>query len=259
MSDTVLIERHDGAATVTLTRPALSVAMKEALAEAVTSLAGDDSVRAVVLAGSPRAFCVGQDLKEHAALLAADDPSPLRTVVEHYNPIARGIAEMPKPVVAAVAGVAAGAGMSLALLADLRVGGPGTRFVTAFAGVALGPDTGMSWTLQRLVGGAKATELLLLGEPVGAEDAHRLGLLNRLVDDDASVLSTAQELALRLAAGPTVAYGEIKRTLALASSSTLAEALAAEADTQDRCGATEDHRTATAAFLAKEQPTYSGR
>jgi 2-(1,2-epoxy-1,2-dihydrophenyl)acetyl-CoA isomerase len=161
-------------------------------------------------------------------------------------------------VVAAVVGAAAGAGASLAYLADFRIGGPRTSFLMAFANVGLAADTGASWTLPRLVGAAKATEMLMLAEPLGAADAHRLGLLNRLVEDDAAVLPAAQELAARLAAGPTVAYGQIKRQLAASATATLAEALEVEGDAQQLCGATADHRNATAAFVAKQKPTFIG-
>jgi 2-(1,2-epoxy-1,2-dihydrophenyl)acetyl-CoA isomerase len=260
-TEPLLVELAGGVATVTLNRPeslnAFNVPLKVALREAVEKLAEDAAVRAIVLTGAGRAFCVGQDLKEHVELLASDDP-PLGTVVEHFNPLVRRIAGLPKPVVAAVRGVAAGAGASLALLADFRIGGPGTSFLMAFANVGLAGDTGVSWTLPRLVGQAKATELLMLAESVRAPEALRLGLLSQLVDDDGQVLATAQTLAARLAAGPTVAYGQIKRQLLVGASGTLDEALDAEAEAQHICGATADHRTATAAFVAKHPPTFTG-
>jgi 2-(1,2-epoxy-1,2-dihydrophenyl)acetyl-CoA isomerase len=206
MTDPLLLDRADGVVTVTLNRPeslnSLNVELKVALLDAVRSLAADPSCRSVVLTGAGRAFCVGQDLKEHTEALASS-ASPLDTVHAHYNPLVRALAELPKPVVAAVVGAAAGAGASLAFLADFRIGGPRTSFLMAFANVGLAADSGASWTLPRLVGTARATEMLLLAEPVGAADAQRIGLLNRLVDDDAGVLPAAQELAARLAAGPT--------------------------------------------------------
>ncbi len=203
---------------------------------------------------------MGQDLKEHVEQLssAADDASPLATVVEHFNPLVRQIAELPKPVVAAVRGVAAGAGASLALLADFRIGGPGTSFLMAFANVGLAADTGASWTLPRLVGHAKAVELLMLAEPVKAPQALHLGLLTRLADSDDDVLTAGQELAARLAAGPTIAYGQIKRELLVGAAGTLNEALDAEAEAQRICGATADHRDSTLAFVAKQRPTFTG-
>lgn len=263
MSDTLTVERTGAVATLTLRRPgsmnSLSVELKEALHAALTEVRDDDSVRAVVLAGDGRAFCVGQDLREHVALLESDDPAPLGTVREHYNPITLALAEMPKPVVAAVRGMAAGAGAALAFAADFRVGGPSTAFLMAFANVGLGPDTGASWTLQRLVGYAKATELLLLAEPVDVTEADRLGLLTRVVAADDEVLPAAQALAARLAEGPTVAYREIKASLAYAATATLAEALEREAEAQATTGATQDHRDATAAFVAKRQRVFTGR
>jgi 2-(1,2-epoxy-1,2-dihydrophenyl)acetyl-CoA isomerase len=260
----LLIDRDGAVVTLTLNRPdalnALNLALKEALRAALDALRADETCRAVVLTGAGRAFCVGQDLREHAtALESGGDGPPLSTVVEHYNPLVMALAELEKPVVAAVRGMAAGAGASIALLADFRVGGPKTGFLMAFANVGLAADTGASWTLPRLVGQAKAAELLLLAEPVDAAGAHRLGLLNRLVDDDDKVLAAAQELASRLAAGPTVAYAQIKRELAVSATAPLPEALEAEARAQAICGATADHRNATLAFVRKERPRFEGK
>jgi len=262
VTEPLLVERSNAVVTLTLNRPAamnaLDTALKEALRDTLVELEHDRSCRALVLAGAGPAFCAGQDLREHATTLATGTTEPLDTVRAHYNPIAARLANLPKPVVAAVRGMAAGAGASLALLADFRVGGPGTRFLMAFAKVGLAADTGASWSLPRLVGHAKAVELLMLAEPVTADEAHRLGLLNRMVDDDL-VLATAQELAARLAAGPTVAYGAIKRELSVGDAGTLSEALAAEAQAQAICGATADHRAATIAFVNKQPPTFEGR
>jgi 2-(1,2-epoxy-1,2-dihydrophenyl)acetyl-CoA isomerase len=262
MTDSLLVDRAGAVVTLTLNRPdamnALDVELKEALRDTLGDLAGDRSCRAVVLAGAGHAFCVGQDLREHAADLAAG-ATDLDTVRVHYNPIAQRLAAMPKPVVAAVRGTAAGAGASLALLADFRVGGPRTTFLMAFANVGLAGDTGVSWALPRIVGRARALELLLLAEPVRAARCAELGLLSRLVDDDEQVLPAAHELAARLAAGPTVAYGAIKRELSVADAGTLSDALAAEAEAQAVCGRTADHEAAVAAFVAKRKPSFEGR
>lgn len=259
-TDPLLVSRTGAVATLTLNRPdslnSLNVALKEALRDQLAALAADPQVRAVVLAGTGRAFCVGQDLREHVATLDAADRPPLETVKEHYTPIVEHLAGMPKPVVAAVRGMAAGAGAGLAFLADFRIGGPSTGFLMAFANVGLAGDTAAAWSLLRLVGQAKATELLMLAEPVKAAEAHRLGLLTQLVDSDDEVLTAAEALAARLAAGPTVAYGQIKRELLAAT--TLAEALKVEAEAQAICGATADHRNSTAAFVAKQKPTFTG-
>ena len=139
-----------------------------------------------------------------------------------------------------------------------RIGGPGTKFLMAFANVGLAGDSGVSWTLPRLVGHAKATELLMLAEPVPSDEAQRLGLLTQLVADDDAVLPTAHALAARLAAGPTVAYAMIKRQLLAGSAGTLDEALDTEAAVQQLCGGTADHRNATNAFVAKQKATFTG-
>ena len=262
MSDTVLLTVSDSVATITLNRPdalnSLTVEAKEALLAAVRQVAADPAVRAVLLTGAGRGFCAGQDLREHAAALAAQEPAPLRTVREHFNPIVLGLAEMPKPVVAAVNGMAAGAGASLAFAADFRIAAESAKFLLAFANVGLTLDTGASWTLPRLVGYARATALAILAEPVTAAHALEMGLVNAVVPDD-RVLAAAAELAGKLAAGPTAAYAAIKESLAYAATATLADALAKEAELQTRAGRTEDHRYATVAFVRKERPTFTGR
>lgn len=262
MTDTLLVDRTDAVVTLTLNRPdamnALDAELKEALRDTLVSLETDRSCRAIVLTGAGRAFCVGQDLREHAELLATG-ATEMDTVRAHYNPIARRLASMPKPVIAAVRGTAAGAGASLALLADFRIGGPKTALLMAFANVGLAGDTGVSWSLPRIVGHARALELLILAEPVRAAECFSMGLLSRLVENDEQVLPAAQELAARLAAGPTVAYGAIKRELSVGDAGTLSDALAAEAQAQSICGATADHRNAVVAFVAKQRPTFEGR
>ncbi|MFI6176710.1 enoyl-CoA hydratase-related protein [Nonomuraea sp. NPDC051191] len=251
----------DAVATVTLDRPesmnSLTAETKAALLEAVRRAAADPEVRAVLLTGSGRAFCAGQDLREHADNLAAGR-GLADTVREHYNPIVELIATMPKPVVAAVNGVAAGAGAALAFACDLRIASDKAKFALAFAGIGLAPDSGASWTLQRLVGRGRAAELLLLGEPIDAATALGLGLVTRVVPAD-DLPKTAHELAVRLAAGPTAAYAATKRALAHSATHALADSLALEADLQDACVATQDHQDATRAFLAKERPVFRGR
>jgi 2-(1,2-epoxy-1,2-dihydrophenyl)acetyl-CoA isomerase len=215
-------------------------------------------VRAVLLTGAGRGFCVGQDLREHAELLAAGDPSPLSTVTEHFNPMITTLATMPKPVIAAVNGMAAGAGASLTFACDFRIASNAAGFLLAFANIGLTLDSGASWTLPRLIGTARATALALLAEPITADAALEMGLVNAVVQPE-RLLVAAHELAARLAAGPTLAYASIKESLAYAATSTLPEALMKEAELQSRAGATEDHRHATAAFVAKQKPVFAGR
>ena len=263
MSEPVRYEVSEGVGTIILNRPdamnGLDVATKEALLAAVNEASADDSVRCVVLTGSGRAFCVGQDLKEHIKILQSSDAEALFTTVEeHYNPIVTALATMPKPVVAAVNGVAAGAGASLAFACDFRVLMRSAGFNLAFAGVALSCDTGSSWTLPRIVGRSKAMELLYFPRTIDSEESLELGLATKVVDQDEFEAEVAA-LARRLAAGPTVSYGAIRRSVAFSSGHDLAESLAFEASMMTLTGDTEDHRNAVTSFVNKEKPTFTGR
>jgi 2-(1,2-epoxy-1,2-dihydrophenyl)acetyl-CoA isomerase len=261
VSDVVLVDRNEGVATITMNRPesmnSLSVELKVDLRAALEDAAADPAVRAVVLTGAGRGFCVGQDLREHVALLEADDPAPLSTVTDHYNPIVLALAGMPKPIIAAVNGMAAGAGAGLAYACDFRIASSTAGFLIAFANVGLALDSGVSWTLPRLIGRARATALCLLAEPISADAALEMGMVNAVVEPD-RLLPAAQELAARLAAGPTAAYAAIKAGLDFAADSDLPGALAREAELQNAMGSTVDHRASTAAFVAKQKPTFVG-
>jgi 2-(1,2-epoxy-1,2-dihydrophenyl)acetyl-CoA isomerase len=253
----------DGIATISLNRPesmnSLDVATKVALRDAVTEAAGDAAVRCVVLTGSGRAFCVGQDLKEHVQILqSASSDELFTTVPDHYNPIVTAIVTMPKPVVAAVNGVAAGAGASLAFACDFRLLADTAGFNLAFSGIALSCDTGSSWTLPRLVGRAKAIELLYFPRTIPAEQALELGLATAVVPTDELVDEVAT-LARRLADGPTVSFGAIRRSVEFSASHDFASSLGFEAEMMALTGATEDHRHAVDAFVAKEKPVFKGR
>ncbi|MER8068105.1 enoyl-CoA hydratase-related protein [Streptomyces sp. NPDC094034] len=267
MADTVLYEVRDGLATITINRPeamnAMNVAAKVALRDALLASAADPEVRSVLLtAAGDRAFCVGQDLKEHTALLEADRAAgtgdTMSTVREHYNPILRAITDMPKPVVAGVNGVAAGAGLGFVLAADYRIVADTAAFNTSFAGVALTADSGVSWTLPRLVGRSRATDLLLFPRSVPATEAREWGLVHRLVPA-AELAAESAAVARALASGPTLAYAAIKESLAYGAAHSLAETLEKEDELQSRAGASEDHTIAVRAFLAKEKPRYVGR
>ncbi|GGS26444.1 enoyl-CoA hydratase-related protein [Streptomyces griseoviridis] len=267
MADTVLYEVSDGLATITLNRPeamnALNVETKVALREAARAAAQDDAVRAVLLtAAGDRAFCVGQDLKEHIGLLAADRESgsgqTMSTVAEHYNPIVRALAGAPKPVVAAVNGVAAGAGLGFALAADYRIVAETASFTTSFAGVALTADSGVSWTLPRVVGPGRAADLLLFPRSIDAREAYELGIANRLVPA-AELRGEAEKTARALAEGPTVAYAALKESMAYGLTHSLSETLDKEEELQTRAGSSEDHGIAVRAFVEKRKPVYLGR
>ena len=261
-AEPVLLHISDAVATITLNRPeelnSLDVATKTALRDIVADVAEDPAVRCVVLTGHGRAFCVGQDLKEHLELLGGPERQSLfRTVEEHYNPIVEALATMRKPVLAAVNGVAAGAGASLALACDLRILAEGAGFSLAFAGVGLSCDSGASWTLPRLVGPAVALDLLYLPRTVDAQESLALGLASRVVAPD-DLAGAARELAIRLAEGPTVALGAIRRAVRYAAGHGLAEALGLEARLMAETGATRDHEAGVAAFLAKQRPLFEG-
>lgn len=261
MTDNVLQQVEGAVATITINRPmarnALTAPTKVALLEALRECSGDETVRAVVLTGAGEAFCAGQDLREHTDLLATA-AAPLDTVRLHYNPIIETITGMPKPVIAALPGVAAGAGASLAFACDFRIAAQRASLLLAFARVGLGADSGASWTLQRLVGTAKAAEMLMLAEPIDSARALNLGLLTSVVADD-ELPSAAAAFAARLASGPTRAYAAIKESLRYASSHGLSESLEKEAELQTLLGQTEDHRAATIAFVNKQAPVYQGR
>jgi 2-(1,2-epoxy-1,2-dihydrophenyl)acetyl-CoA isomerase len=256
----LLVDDREGVRTFTMNRPesfnSLTVELKEALRDGLAEAGADDAVRAVVLTGAGKAFCAGQDLKEHVAALRADDPAPFRTVAEHYNPIVRTITSMGKPVIAAVNGMAAGAGASFAYACDLRIAAPKAKFLMAFATIGLTADSGASWTLPRLVGYGRAMELMLLAKAVTAEQALAMGMVTEVAED---ALATAQELASRMATGPTTGYGKIKEALLAAAGADLEHALHTEGEGQALLGATEDHREAVDAFVAKRTPTFTGR
>ncbi|MFD9464599.1 enoyl-CoA hydratase/isomerase family protein [Streptomyces sp. NPDC060027] len=267
MADTVLYEVSDGLATITLNRPeamnAMNTETKVAFRDAAQAAASDDAVRAILLtAAGDRAFCVGQDLKEHIGLLAADKQSgsgrTMSTVSEHYNPIVRALTGAAKPVVAGVNGVAAGAGFGFALAADYRVVADTAAFNTSFAGVALTADSGISWTLPRVVGPSRAADLLLFPRSISAQQAYELGIANRLVPA-AELHAEAEKVARALASGPTLAYAALKESLAFGLTHSLDETLEKEDELQARAGASEDHTIAVQAFVNKEKPKYLGR
>ena len=259
MTDGLRVEVDGPIATLTLDRPAalnaLTVPVKVALREALESLAADRGVRVVILTGAGRAFCAGQDLAERDE----PDAAPLEVEVrERYNPIIRALRSMGQPVIAAVNGVAAGAGASLAFACDLRIAAEDARFVLAFGRLGLVPDSGATWFLPRLVGPAKAAELALVGEQVDAAEALRLGLVSKVVPGDA-LMSEARALAERLAAGAPLAMSLTKGALQRSLTIDLDEALDGEAKLQGIAGASADHAEGLAAFREKRPPRFAGR
>jgi 2-(1,2-epoxy-1,2-dihydrophenyl)acetyl-CoA isomerase len=257
MPETVTREDAGGVATVTMLRPGLTHQSRRELLDVVRGIAADEAVRAVVLTGTGRAFCVGQDLGQHVEALRGDAATSLSVVEDEYNPLVLALAALRVPVVVAVNGAAAGAGLGIALAGDLRVAAAGAKFTTAFAGIGLSSDSGLASRLVHCVGGSRAAELLLLPEPFLAESAAEWGLVHRVVPAE-QVLAEAQALAARLAAGPTAAYRAIKTVLATAATDRLEDTLALEARLQTGLGRTADHREAVEAFLEKRIPRFTG-
>ena len=262
----VLTSNADAVRTLSLNRPAalnsFTTELHAELMAALESAAGDDSVRCVVLTGAGRAFCAGQDLADPAV---APDPTPGaapkdlgRMISTYYAPLVARLRSMPVPVVAAVNGVAAGAGANLALCCDLVVAGRSASFIQAFTKIGLVPDTGGTWLLPRLVGSARALGIALLGDKLLAEEAARIGLIWQCVDD-AALPDAAAALASKLAAMPTRALVATRQALAAAQDMSLDDALAEEARLQREMGNANDYREGVEAFRAKRAPVFKDR
>lgn len=256
--DTVLRSAADGVLTLTLNRPdalnALTVEMKEALLAALKDAARDKSVRVVILTGAGRAFSAGQDLKERQGADAADLGTELRA---RYNPIILAMRRLEKPIIGAVNGVAAGAGVSLALACDIRIAAENASFIEAFGRIGLVPDSGSTWFLPRLVGPARAAEMVLTTDPVDAAAAERIGLVNRVVPAD-RLMDETNALAARLAMAAPIALALAKRALNRALESSLEDALEFEAQLQSIAGRSADHAEGVAAFVEKRPAAFRG-
>jgi 2-(1,2-epoxy-1,2-dihydrophenyl)acetyl-CoA isomerase len=251
------VEDAAGVRTLTLDRPAalnaLDRELKEVLLAAIRGAARDAHVRAVVLTGAGRAFCAGQDLRERAE----GSPSLAEELHERYIPLVLALRRLEKPIIAAINGVAAGAGLSLALACDLRVMAEGATLVAAFGRIGLVPDSGMSWFLPRLVGPARAAEILMLSDPIDAARAERVGLADRVVPAGAAV-TEAQALAARLADGAPLAQALTRRALAYAQEHDLEATLEFETQLQDVAGRSADHAEGLRAFVEKRPPRFTG-
>jgi len=258
----VLLAAQDGYAVVTLNRPdrlnSFNPEMHERLREALVEVKRRDDLRAVLLTGAGRGFCAGQDLSDR---VVGADAAPVDlgyTISTHYNPLIRFLRELPKPVVCAVNGVAAGAGANIALACDIVLAARSATFIQAFCKIGLVPDSGGTYFLPRLAGSARAMGLAMLGDKLGAEDAERWGVIWRCVED-AKLMDEARALARQLAAGPTKGLAEIKRALYASPNNTLDAQLDLERDLQRELGRTEDYREGVAAFMAKRAPTFKGK
>jgi len=258
MADTLRRHLAEDVLTLTLNRPealnSFNVEMKEALLGALREAARDGDVRVVVLTGAGRAFSAGQDLKERQEPGAADLGTELRT---RYNPIILAMRRLEKPIIGAINGVAAGAGMSLALACDMRIAADSASFIEVFGRVGLVPDTGSTWFLPRLVGPARAAEMIFTADAVDAATAERIGLVNRVVAADA-LLDEVNVLAAKLARSAPLALGLAKRAINRALESSLDEALEYEAQLQSIAGRSADHREGVTAFVGKRSAQFKG-
>jgi 2-(1,2-epoxy-1,2-dihydrophenyl)acetyl-CoA isomerase len=258
--NTILLGRDNGLATITLNAPdKLNAVSRKMIAEIKTcweELAADSSVRAVLLTGAGRGFCAGADLADpdREASATADSGAALD---KYFNPTIRAMRALPKPIVSAVNGVAAGVGMSFALASDIAIAGKSASFLQAFARIGLLPDGGSTWFLPRLVGEQRARALAMLAPQISAQQAKDWGLIWDVVDD-AELMKTATDLARRLADGPTMALSRIKEALGRASGNTLSQQLDVERDFQRELGRSSDFKEGVAAFLAKRKPAFRG-
>jgi len=257
----ILTSIENGVHTITLNRPdklnSFNAEMSAAFLQAIIR-AEDEDVRAVLLTGSGRAFCAGQDLGDRDPRKMTEPPDLGKTIEQNYNPVVRRIRNLEKPIVCAVNGVAAGAGANIALACDIVLAAKSAKFIQAFAKIGLIPDSGGTWSLTRLAGEARAKGLALTAEPLKAETAEQWGLIWRAVDDE-SLMTDANELALRFAKGPTTGLGMIKQAIQTASIQSLDEQLDLERDLQRKAGRTADYAEGVTAFLDKREPRFQGR
>ncbi|SUQ58345.1 4-chlorobenzoyl coenzyme A dehalogenase-1 [Raoultella terrigena] len=258
----ILSTVEQGVMTITLNRPdrlnSFNDLMHQQLAESLTQAERDDSVRCLLITGAGRGFCAGQDLNDRNVDPSGPAPDLGLSVERFYNPLVRRLAVLPKPVIAAVNGVAAGAGATLALGCDMVLAARSASFVMAFSRLGLVPDCGGSWFLPRVAGRARAMGLALLGEKLSAEQAAQWGMIWQLVED-AELADTSLQLARHLAAQPTFGLGLIKQALLAAETNGLDAQLDLERDYQRMAGRSADYREGVSAFLAKRPPQFSGK
>jgi 2-(1,2-epoxy-1,2-dihydrophenyl)acetyl-CoA isomerase len=258
----VLVSVEAGVETITLNRPeklnALNPEMHQLLRAALERANTESEIRAVLLTGAGRGFCAGQDLAERDVSAGAAPIDLSVSLGSHYNPLVRRLRALPKPIICAVNGVAAGAGANIALACDLVIAARSASFIQAFSKLGLVPDAGGSYFLPRLVGTARAMGLALLAEKLAAEQAAQWGLIWKAVDDD-QLANEARALALKLANGPTRGYGLLKKALYASPGNSLDAQLDLERDLQREAGYSDDYREGVSAFKDKREPRFKGK
>jgi 2-(1,2-epoxy-1,2-dihydrophenyl)acetyl-CoA isomerase len=258
----VLVEKREGWWRLTLNRPdklnSFNRAMRHALAAAVDAAARDEACRALLITGAGRGFNAGQDLADGVTPQNGRMPDLGQLLEEEYNPLVTRIRALPKPVIAAVNGTAAGGGANFALACDIVLAARSAKFIQAFVHIGLVPDVGGTWFLPRAVGDARARGLAMLGEPISGEQAAQWGLVWRAVDDD-KLMAEAEALAARMAAMPTQAFAIMKRAFAASANNSLEQQLALERVLQRDAGNTPDCAEGISAFLEKRKPRFTGR
>ena len=258
----ILYHSEDGVTTLTLNRPerlnAFNVVMHGELRQALARARDDAAVRAVVLTGAGRGFCAGQDLNDRAVAPGAARPDLGESIELYYKPLVLALRALPKPVIAAVNGVAAGAGANLALACDVVVAGRSASFVQAFCKLGLVPDSGGTWWLPRMLGAPRALGLALFGDKLPAAQAEAWGLIWKCVDDD-QLQPAVRAMAATLAAGPTLGFARIKQAMQAAAANTLEAQLDLERDFQRELGNSADYAEGVAAFMDKRAPRFAGR
>ena len=262
MNTSILVSIDAGVQAITLNRPdklnSFNPEMHERLRAALDEAASNPAIRCVLLTGSGRGFCAGQDLSERE-MKESDTPRDLGTTIEkYYNPLVKFMQALPKPIVCAVNGVAAGAGANIALACDIVLAAKSASFLQAFAKIGLVPDSGGTYFLPRLAGTARAMALAMLAEKLPAVDAERMGLIWKAVDDD-KLLAEAKAICTHLATQPTRALGLMKQAIYAAGGNTLAQQLDLERDLQRKAGGSPDYREGVSAFLEKRKPNFTGQ
>ena len=258
----ILVSVEAGIETITLNRPeklnALNPEMHQLLRAALERAAVEPEIRVMIITGAGRGFCTGQDLAERDVSAGAAPIDLSVSLGSHYNPLVRRLRALPKPIICAVNGVAAGAGANIALACDLVIAARSASFIQAFSKIGLMPDAGGSYFLPRLIGTARAMGLALLAEKLDAEQAVQWGLIWKVVDDQ-QLINEANALALKLANGPTKGYGLLKKAMYASPGNSLDAQLDLERDLQREAGYSEDYREGVTAFKEKREPRFKGK